>query len=113
MQERLMLEKVEVAPRLHRGVVHLTVGHTAGGTWEPAAPGEVDLDVEAAGRGVERAGLDQPRRHEAEAKLEEIGITHGTGSCTRGAWIVASCSGPSRHGLEAPSQPQRQRAGQC
>ena len=53
VQERLMLEEVEMPPRLHRGVVHGAVGLGAVRTRETAAAREVDLDVEAAGLGIE------------------------------------------------------------
>jgi hypothetical protein len=41
VQERLVLEEVEVTPLLFGGVVHRTIGLAAGRAWEAAALGEV------------------------------------------------------------------------
>lgn len=69
-----MLEEIEVPPGLHRSVVHRAVSGAALRTWEAVAPGEVDLDVEAAGVGIEGAGLDHPRRDQPEGHLHQIGV---------------------------------------
>jgi hypothetical protein len=76
VQEGLMLEEVEVPPLLHGRVVHRTIGRAALRTWEAAAPGEVDLDIEATLLGVEGAGLDHPRRDQPEGQLHQIGVAH-------------------------------------
>ena len=60
MQERLVLEEIEMPPLLHRGVVHGTIGLGAVRAREAPASEEVDLDVEPLARGVERARLDLP-----------------------------------------------------
>ena len=107
-----MLEEVEMTPLLHAGVVYRAVGLAALGTGEAPAAREVDLDVEPLLLRIEPAGHHHPRRHQAEGKLEEIGITHDWHSDARDAAIVPTCSRSSRRGLEAPSQPHRLRAGQ-
>ena len=70
MQERLVLEEVEVPPRLHGGVVHGTVGLGAVRAREAAALREIDLDIETTGLGIEIGRLDHPRRHKAESELQ-------------------------------------------
>src|SRR5207247_2272873 len=76
VQEGLMLEEIEVPPLLHGGVVHGTVSRAALRAWEAAAPGEVDLNIEPTLRGIERAGLDHPRRNQPEGQLHQIGVAH-------------------------------------
>jgi hypothetical protein len=76
MQECLVLEEVEMPPRLPRGVVDGAVGGLAVRTRKAPACFEVDLDVEALSCGVEVGGGDEPRRVDAEGKLEELGIEH-------------------------------------
>ena len=76
VQERLMLEEVEMPPRLHRRVVHGAVSLGAMRTWETAASGEVDLDIEATRLGVEGAGFDHPRRDQPKSQLHQIGVAH-------------------------------------
>ena len=71
-----MLEEVEVPPLLHGRVVHGTIGRAALRAWEAAAPGEVDLDIEATLVGVEGASLDHPRRDQPERQLHQIGVAH-------------------------------------
>jgi hypothetical protein len=83
VQERLMLEEVEMPPGLLHGVVRRAVGLGAVGARKAATCREVDLDVEAALLGVEGGGLDQPRRHDAERQLQQIGITHGLSPAAR------------------------------
>ena len=76
VQEGLMLEEIEMPPLLHGGVVHGTVSRAALRAWEAAAPGEVDLNIEATLLGVEGAGLDHPRRDQPERQLHQIGVAH-------------------------------------
>lgn len=71
-----MLEEVEMPPRLPGRVVHGAVGRLAVGAREPAARLEVDLDVEPLLRRVEVGGGHEPRRVDAEGKLEELGVAH-------------------------------------
>jgi hypothetical protein len=77
MQERLMLEEVEVPPGLQYSVVHGTVGRGALRARETSTSGEVDLDVETARFSIEVGRLDHPRRHEPESELQKVGVAHG------------------------------------
>ena len=76
MQERLVLEEVEVPPRLHGGVVHGTVGLGAVRAREAAALREIDLDIETTSLDIEIGRLDHPRRHKAESELQQVGVAH-------------------------------------
>jgi hypothetical protein len=60
LQERLVLEEVEVPPRLHGGVAHGTDGLGAVRAQEAAALREIDLDVETMGLFTEAGRLDPP-----------------------------------------------------
>jgi hypothetical protein len=78
MQERLVLEEIEMPPLLHRGVVHGTIGLGAVRAREAPASEEVDLDVEPLARGVERARLDLPSWRSR--------ALHGRGTSPRANW---------------------------
>ena len=72
-----MLEEVEVAPRLHDGVVRRAIGGIAVGTGKATTGRKVDLKVEPFFVGIEVRGFDHPRWHETESKLKQISVTHG------------------------------------
>ena len=55
----------------------LPVGRAAVRAGETAATCEVELDVEALGDGIEAAGLHQPRRHQGQSHLHQVGVAHG------------------------------------
>jgi len=80
VQEGLVLEEIEVAPRLLHRVMHRAVGLAALGAGKAAAGLEVDLDVEPLLVGVEFGVRHHPRRHQAESELEQIDIAHGSSS---------------------------------
>ena len=105
-----MLEEVEMPPGLLHRVVRRAVGLGAVGAREAATCREVDLDVEAELLSVEGGGLDQPRRHDAERQLQQIGITHGLSpaapmSLHRAAVLAAVKVWPA--GVEAVSRSAR------
>lgn len=58
----LVLEEVQVPPRLFRGVVRFAAARTAIRAGERAARLEVDMDIKAFGISINLGALDPPRR---------------------------------------------------
>ena len=77
-KECLMLKEVQVTPRLHDRIVRRTVRGLAIRARKTTAGREVDLQIEALLVGIEFSRLDQPRRHKAKRKLEQVCIAHGS-----------------------------------
>ena len=76
MKESLMLEEIQMPPRLLGGVVHRAIGGLAFGAGKARARFEVDLDVEPLVLRVEVGSRDEPRRVDVECKLEKLRIAH-------------------------------------
>ena len=95
-EESLMLEEVEMAPGLLDRVVHGASARVALRAIEAAASLEVELDIEAPLGGVERGGRDEPRRRDAEGKLEKVSVAHGAprGWVDPGAQCAVLSAGP-------------------
>ena len=72
-----MLKEVEMAPLLLDRVVHRAAARLALRAVEAAACLEVECDVETPLGGIERGRGDEPRRRDAESKLEKVGVAHG------------------------------------
>ena len=96
MQVSLMLEEIEVAPGLLFSVVRRAGGATA---WagEPAAGGEVDVDVETLGRRIEVALLTVHGGVTFSASCIRLVSRMALAPLSpRSAAKVAPCSPPSR-----------------
>jgi hypothetical protein len=76
MQVGFVLKEVQVPPGLVLAVVGRTARNAAFRAGEPAAPGEIQVDVQPLGRGVEFALRHHPRRLDAQRHLKQFGVTH-------------------------------------
>ena len=76
VQVRLVLEEVEVPPRLVRRVVDRAGSLVALGTCEARSPGEVEVQVEAVAGGVEVHGHHSPRVLQSQRGLEQLQVVH-------------------------------------
>jgi hypothetical protein len=101
-QVGLMLEEVEMPPGFPRRVVGRTVGRAAGRTGEPAAGGEVDLDVEPMRLGVEVGAADGPRRGQGQRQLQQGCVAHGLASVTSPVLFEPDAGGGRPQGRCAP-----------
>jgi hypothetical protein len=72
VQVGLMLEEVQVPPGLGLGVVDRAGGLVALWAGEAGAPGEVQVQVQAAGRGVELGPHHLPGFGKAKSSLEQV-----------------------------------------
>src|SRR5690625_1578019 len=76
IQVSLVLEEVEVTPRLLRGVVRGALLLPALRAGEPSAPAEVEVEVEPLDLRIELGTLHEPRALEPKSHLEEIHVPH-------------------------------------
>jgi len=91
----LVLKEVEMASGHLFGVVDRAIGSAAGRTGEATGGGEVDVDVEPAGRGIEVAAGDRPGWHNILGQLQQAGVAHGAPSVVARACLsVAPCAAP-------------------
>src|SRR5215469_6806353 len=69
VQVCFVLKKVQMAPGLLLGVIGPTIGSAALRTFQPAAPGKIQVDVQPLGGGIEFALPHHPRRLDAQRHL--------------------------------------------
>ena len=85
MQVGFVLKEVQMPPSLFLTVIGRTARNAAFRAGEPAALGEIQVDVQAFVRGVELALCHRPRRLDAQRHSKQVGITHRS-TCSRAAW---------------------------
>jgi hypothetical protein len=81
VQKRLVLEEVQVTPRLLGGVVGRAVPSAAPGALEPPAPLEVHMEVEPPLLGAELHLPHHPGALQPERLLKQVDVPHVASSC--------------------------------
>jgi len=84
MQVGFVLKEVQMPPGLFLTVVARTACNAAFRAGEPAAPGEIQVDVQPPGRGVEFALRHHPWRLDAQRHPKQVSVTHYSTSSQRG-----------------------------
>ena len=85
MQVGFVLKEVQVPPGLFLAVVGRTARNAAFRAGEPAALGEIQVDVQPLGRRVECALRHHPRRLDAQRHPKQLGVTRRSTS-SGAAW---------------------------
>ena len=101
MQVGFVLKEVQMPPGLFLAVVGRTARNAAFAGRRTGCPGEIQVDVQSLGRGVEFALRHHPRRLDAQRHPKQVGVTHCSTS-SGAAWprvIMARGRGPRTPGI--------------
>src|SRR5690606_3696901 len=98
VHERLVLEEVQVSPRLLARVVRLAALRTTLRAGERTARLEIDIQIQLPRRRIELRARNAPRPGKVQGLLKQVGVTHVLILCRPSPLLLPPAAAVGRYG---------------